>query len=239
MTTEIVINKTVVTDEARFDYDCLFGQPIPKADIKRETEEYMENRIGRINGFYFRAKYYDETTDEMLMLFFYKGKRFGKMQLWNLAGICRADDWTCELEDEGQIKAWLNSSLTPTETTDWVWDLRIREAEQRRLIEEEYGKDGNDTMAAIQDLLKNYKLNKAKATVGGTVESKRLKEDMAFLDVCIAALDDEAQAIIRGLYIEGQSMNKIAKRFGYCKSAIFYKKSRALSMLEILFAARA
>ena len=57
MATEIVIDKVVVTDEARFDYDCLFGQPIPKADIKRETEEYIENRIGRINGFYFRVKY--------------------------------------------------------------------------------------------------------------------------------------------------------------------------------------
>lgn len=238
MATEIVIDKVVVTDEARFDYDCLFGQPIPKADIKRETEEYIENRIGRINGFYFRVKYYDETTDEMLMLFFYKSKRFGKMQLWDLAGICLADEWTRELEDEGQIKAWLNSSLTPTETTDWVWDLRIREAEQRRLIEEEYGKDGNDIMAAVKDLLKNYKLNKAKAAVGGTIESKRLKEDMEYLDNCVNALDDEAQAIIRGLYFEGKSMSKLAKCLGYCKTAIFNKKSRALSMLEILFAAR-
>lgn len=239
MATEVVINKVVITDEARFDYEDLFGQPIPKADIKRETEEYIDGRVGRINGFYFRIKYLDETTDEMLMLFFYKGNLFGKMQMWNLAGVCRADEWTRELEDDGQIKLWLQSSLDPKETTDWVWDLRIREAEQKRLIDDEYGKDGEETMAVIQDLLKNYKLNKAKAAVGGTVESKRLKEDMEFLDVCIAALDDEARAIIRGLYIDGLSMNKMANKFGYCKSSIFYKKSRALSMLEILFAARA
>ena len=55
MAAEIVINKVVVTDEARFDYECLFGQPIPKADIKRETEEYIDGRQGRINGFYFRT----------------------------------------------------------------------------------------------------------------------------------------------------------------------------------------
>lgn len=238
MAAEIVINKVVITDEARFDYECLFNQPIPKNDIKRETEEYIDGRADRINGFYFRIKYFDETTDEMLMLFFYKGKRFGKMQLWELSGVCRAEEWTRELEDDGQIRLWLKSSLDPQETTDWVWDLRIREAEQRRLIEEEYGKDGNDTMAAIKELLKNYKLNKAKAAVGGTVESKRLKEDMEFLDVCIAALDDEAKAIIRGLYIDGQSMSKLGNRFGYCKAAIYKKRNRAVQMLEILFAAR-
>lgn len=39
MAAEIIINKVVVTDEAKFDYECLFNRPIPKADIKRETEE--------------------------------------------------------------------------------------------------------------------------------------------------------------------------------------------------------
>ena len=238
MAAEIVINKVVVTDEAKFDYECLFGRQIPKADIKRETEEYIDGRQGRINGFYFRTKYLDETTDEMLMLFFYKGKRFDTMQMWELSGVCRADEWTRELEDDGQIRNWLNTSLDSKETTDWVWDLRIREAEQKRQLEEEYGKEGDDIMAVIKDLLKNYKLNKAKAAVGGTVESKRLKEDMDFLDVCIAALDDEAREIISGLYINGQSMSKLGNRLGYCKAAIYKKRNRAVEMLEILFAAR-
>ena len=180
----------------------------------------------------------DENADEMLMLFFYKGKRFGKMQLWELSGVCRADEWTREAEDDGQIRNWLNTSLDSKESTDWVWDLRIREAEQKRLLEEEYGKEGDDIMAAIKELLKNYKLNKAKAAVGGTVESKRLKEDMDFLDVCIAALDDEAREIISGLYINGQSMSKLGNRLGYCKAAIYKKRNRAVEMLEILFAAR-
>lgn len=111
MAAEIIINKVVVTDEAKFDYECLFNRPIPKADIKRETEEYIDGRQGRINGFYFRTKYLDENADEMLMLFFYKGKRFGKMQLWELSGVCRADEWTREAEDDGQIRNWLNTSL--------------------------------------------------------------------------------------------------------------------------------
>ena len=51
MAAEIIINKVVVTDEAKFDYECLFNRPIPKADIKRETEEYIDGRQGRINGF--------------------------------------------------------------------------------------------------------------------------------------------------------------------------------------------
>lgn len=136
MAAEIVINKVVVTDEAKFDYECLFNRPIPKADIKRETEEYIDGRQGRINGFYFRTKYYDETADEMLMLFFYKGKDISKMQMWELAGICRADDWSEEMEEDGIIRHWLKSSFTPREETDWVWDLRVREEQRQKEVEE-------------------------------------------------------------------------------------------------------
>ena len=39
MTADAVINKIVITDEARFDYEILFGLPIPRADMKCEWEK--------------------------------------------------------------------------------------------------------------------------------------------------------------------------------------------------------
>ena len=74
MATDRVINKVLITEEAQFDYEIMFGRQIPKADIKQESETYIDNRIGKGNlqGYYIRAKYYDETADQMLMLFFYK-----------------------------------------------------------------------------------------------------------------------------------------------------------------------
>ncbi len=136
MTADAVINKIVITDEARFDYESLFGLPIPRADMKGECEKYIDNINGQNIGYYIRAKYYDETTGEMLMLFFYKGKAISQMQMWELAGICRADDWSEEMEEDGIIRHWLKSSLTPKEETDWVWDLRVREEQHQKEVEE-------------------------------------------------------------------------------------------------------
>lgn len=136
MTADAVINKIVITDEARFDYESLFGLPIPRADMKGECEKYIDNISGQNIGYYIRAKYYDETTGEMLMLFFYKGKAISQMQMWELAGICRADDWSEEMEEDGIIRHWLKSSLTPKEETDWVWDLRVREEQHQKEVEE-------------------------------------------------------------------------------------------------------
>ena len=104
--------------------------------MKGECEKYIDNISGQNIGYYIRAKYYDETTDEMLMLFFYKGKTISRMQMWELAGICRADDWSEEMEEDGIIRHWLKSSLTPKEETDWVWDLRVREEQRQKEVEE-------------------------------------------------------------------------------------------------------
>ena len=113
---ETVINKVLITAEARFDYESEFSRPLPTADIKRETEEYINNKTVRFYGYYFRVKYLDETTDRMLMLFVYKAERFGCMQLWEVRGICPAEDWSAELEEDGQIREWLNSKMdTPEE----------------------------------------------------------------------------------------------------------------------------
>lgn len=136
MTADVVINKIVITDEARFDYESLFGLPLPRADMKGECEKYIDNISGQNIGYYIRAKYYDEAIDEMLMLFFYKGKAISRMQMWELTGICRADDWSEEMEEDGLIRHWLKSSLTPKEETDWVWDLRVREEQHQKEVEE-------------------------------------------------------------------------------------------------------
>lgn len=129
MNTEIVINKVVITAEAACDYRELKGAALFKRDFKYECETYIDNMIsvGRLDNYYFRCKYYDEETDEMLMLFFYKGERFGSMQMWNLKGVCLESDFSEEMEKNGQIRVWLNSELHPEDKSDWVVELRERE----------------------------------------------------------------------------------------------------------------
>lgn len=138
---ERVINKVKITDEAVVDYETLcLSADMPKADIKQQTETYIDNlqTIGRLRyDYYFRCKYFDEQTNQMLMLFFYKGRAFGKMQIWKLAGLCVADDWTAELEDSGQIRFWLNSKVVDLDKTDWV--IKFREWQEQERKERERG----------------------------------------------------------------------------------------------------
>ena len=138
---ERVINKVKITDEAVVDYETLcLSADMPKADIKQQTETYIDNlqAIGRLRyDYYFRCKYFDEQTNQMLMLFFYKGRAFGKMQMWTLAGLGVADDWTAELEDSGQIRFWLNSKVVYLDKTDWV--IKFREWQEKERKERERG----------------------------------------------------------------------------------------------------
>ena len=138
---ERVINKVKITDEAVVDYETLcLSADMPKADIKQQTETYIDNlqTIGRLRyDYYFRCKYFDEQTNQMLMLFFYKGRAFGKMQIWKLAGQCVADDWSAELEDSGQIRYWLNSKVVDLDKTDWV--IKFREWQEQERKERERG----------------------------------------------------------------------------------------------------
>lgn len=135
MTREIVIDKVVITEEAVFDYESLCGLPFPKTDIKSECENYITNirKSSRLQcGYYFMCKYLDEQADRMLMLFFYEGQRFGRMQMWELKGICEESDYSPVLEECGQIRVWLNSKINPEDTGDWVWDLRVREEKMQK-----------------------------------------------------------------------------------------------------------
>lgn len=133
------INKVVITEEAEFDYEVILGLPMPKADIKEACENYIESRYdgGRtLWGYYYKWKYYDETADKMLLLFFYKGQKFGTMQMWDLCGVCLEEDWNENLEDCGQIRSWLKSKLNPIDNGDWVWDERVREEKRRKEMED-------------------------------------------------------------------------------------------------------
>lgn len=133
------INKVVITEEAEFDYESIIGLPMPKADIKEATENYIEIRYdgGRtLWRDYYKWKYYDEITDKMLYLFFYKGQKFGNMQMWDLCGVCFEEDWTEELEECGQIRNWLKSKIDPQNNGDWVWDERVRKEKRRKETED-------------------------------------------------------------------------------------------------------
>jgi len=233
--TEKVIPKVLITEDAQSDYEDIIGGIMPKAEIKRETEEYISNCIGRFGGYHFKAKYQSESIGQMLLMFFYKGEQFDNMQMWELRGICLEEDWDEISEECGQIRFWLNTRLNLTDGTDWVWDLRLWQAEQKKLLDEEYGNDGEKAMETVKELLENYKLNKAKVAVGNKSKIEQLKIDMDFLDKCIEQLDDEAKAIVTSLYVDGMSLAKVGRRFGYCKTAVFKKRNRALKMLELLY----
>ncbi len=136
MTAE-VINKVNITAEAVFDYEiCLQRGKLDKRSLKAEVEEYIDNmnKSGRLlYDRYFRCKYYDEDSDKMLMLFFYKAERLSIMQFWNLAGICFEEDWSEEAEDNGEIRNWLKCKITDMPKGDWVIEQLVR-AEADKII---------------------------------------------------------------------------------------------------------
>jgi hypothetical protein len=140
MTTETTINKITVTAEAEYDYGCCLCErrpeageaPVAKLDkrvIKAEVEEYIDtmNRAGRLlHNRYFRCRYDDAPSGLTLMLFLYRAERLGIMQYWNLAGICRAGDWTEDAEDDGSIRRWLGTKVDDlSDCEDWAVCVRV------------------------------------------------------------------------------------------------------------------
>ena len=118
-----------------FEQEELTGTVPPVRDIKKEVETYLQYIADRTRGYYFRVKYYDEGIDRMLMLFLYKGERFGPMQVWKITGVCFAEDWTEELEENGQIRFWLKTKISDFEDkTDWV--VRVWQEEQDKARED-------------------------------------------------------------------------------------------------------
>jgi hypothetical protein len=129
MTAE-VINKINITAEAVFDYEeALDLGRLDRRALKAEAEDYIDfmNKGGRLlYAHYFRCRYLDEDSGQTLMLFLYRAERLSVMQYWNLAGVCLAEDWTEDAEDDGTIRRWLKAKITDLEKGDWVIEQQAR-----------------------------------------------------------------------------------------------------------------
>ena len=125
-----VVHKINITVEAKFDIAERVGlETFDWRSFKSETEKYItyQAEAGRIPWWgYFRADYIDEDSGKQLKLFIYRAKAFGLMQTWDLRGVCVADDWTQEAEDDGRVRAWLKTQIKdiPVEN-DWVIRTRV------------------------------------------------------------------------------------------------------------------
>ena len=125
-----VIHKLNITAEAAFDIsDGLGLKRFDKRTLKSEAEEYIGNlyATGRIPWWgYFRADYIDEESGRRLKLFIYKRERFGLMQVWDLKGVCEAEEWTQDAEDDGLIRSWVETRIDDLpDEEDWVVRLRV------------------------------------------------------------------------------------------------------------------
>ena len=144
MKREKLIHKLVITAEAVFDYeeDMKLGK-IPRTDIKNLIEDYLaivdeERSLECVN--YLSVKYLSDGVAESLKLFLYKGRRFGKMQIWELRGICEGKDWDKDLESTGVVKNWLGQKVENlARTSDWVEEMHLMEEIERKewLLQEE------------------------------------------------------------------------------------------------------
>lgn len=126
---EVIINKVEITPEAKIDYEIIAeGKFLDAVEFRKEINEYLLSlyEAGKLNKNYFHVKYYDESLDQMLLLFFYKGYKFQNMQVWDLSGICIEDDYTSGLEDEGQIRSWLMTKIDDNKKNDWVETMRFK-----------------------------------------------------------------------------------------------------------------
>lgn len=129
MKREVLIHKVIITAEAKFDYEeAMELGKLPKNDIKNLIEDYLSLKDSEYQACdvkYFSVKYLDDVGG-CLKLFLYKDVRCGMMQNWNLAGICKAQDWCHENETEGLIRHWLKQKTEGIEKEqDWVKVVQI------------------------------------------------------------------------------------------------------------------
>lgn len=234
----VTINKVIITAEAVFDYEEVITLTMPKADIKNEVEEHLGYlHIGEHTRT-LRIRYLDEVSATPLFLFVQRGQRFGIMQLWSIVGICAAADWDEDLEDDGCIRGWLNTTFDTREKTDWVLDYRLSQERHRRLMEQTDNENyGEDYMKMVKELLKEYHINKARVQLGKKDDPRiaELADKMDFIDKAIAILDEESNQVITMLYIEKTSIRRLAVALGYSKSGMQRCIERAIGILEMLF----
>lgn len=113
-----------LSPEALFDYKvCLkLGTP-PIEDITEQLETFLsiKEQEGKRIDWYFRIKYFDDATEEMLMLFVKEHKKIINIKVWAVVGICLNEDLDEEAEYEGRNKAWYETKITDlTGEKDWV-----------------------------------------------------------------------------------------------------------------------
>jgi len=100
---------------------------IPKMEIKRELEEFIQNHSTIKNRHYFYTQHYDEQLGWMV-LFVKKATRISIMQNWEVVGICRSMDWDEDSEEEGRHRAWYSTKLSLSgDYYDWVQAKRTKE----------------------------------------------------------------------------------------------------------------
>ena len=153
---DYTINRIVVSEEAKFDYAFIFnmlvgefGSDLPPqfrldTKIKQELEFYITNNKKIQAKSYFKAIYNSEMNEKTLMFFIKKRQKLASMQMWEIVGICEAEDYNEELEESGQIRAWYETKIEdiPNEP-DWVEEkYRNKMLELLDLIYDFGGKDG-------------------------------------------------------------------------------------------------
>lgn len=138
-----VINKLNIAPEARFDvFESIGFDAFDWKALKKETEEYIGHMTasGRLPWWgYFRCNYIDENSGVRLKLFVYLGIKIGPMQYWELKGVCEAAEWSQDAEDDGLVKAWLETKIENLpEAEDWAVRIRtnrILKATEKTLLE--------------------------------------------------------------------------------------------------------
>ena len=94
---------------ARFDFEeivCL--RPLNALFLKEKAERMLESCGDDPTP---RLKTFDEVSGKELMLFIRKVHEIGSTRFWALEGICETKDYEEEMEQNGQIKKWLEIEI--------------------------------------------------------------------------------------------------------------------------------
>ena len=104
---------------AQIDYYDMYREILP-SELKECVLEYITLNYVYGKTTYWRVKYFEETTNEMLLVFVY-----GKSQMkvasnlkiirWQIVGICLESDYVQDHDYYGFIRLWLNTEVEKIE----------------------------------------------------------------------------------------------------------------------------
>jgi hypothetical protein len=140
---QTALDKTAKYQAMAFEFYDRYDLPLrhlDKADMCKDVTEYLTYQLesGRLHDYdsYFRCNWLHEKSGVMLMLFVYRytpTKKEIKKKLyspdkryWYIRGICRAKDYTEELNESGQIRHWLKTTFENDMKGDWVASQIVR-----------------------------------------------------------------------------------------------------------------